>query len=224
VGPARAWGEIVAVVALVMAGLLLGAATGYLALGPILGMVLPLVAATLFLRREGRGWRDLGFPRSMPLGLFLWLGVGGAVLLIALSAFAVTPLLRWLGAPPVDASLLVEAIEGDLAAYLVFLIPVGWGSAAFGEELLVRGFLLDRFDKLFGLRIAVVAQALLFALGHAYQGITGMLNLFVVALVLGVITLRAGRNLWPAIAAHGLIDTLSLTLIYLGYAELPAGG
>jgi hypothetical protein len=67
----------------------------------------------------------------------------------------------------------------------------------------------------------VLLQALVFALGHAYQGVTGVVNLFVVGLILGYVYLRGGRNLWPVIVAHGLIDTLSTTLVYLGYGQQP---
>ncbi len=208
-------------VLLAVAGSVLGTATGSLALGSILGMALPLAAATVFLRRQCLGWRDLGFPRRMALGRFLGLAFGGAVAIVVVTTFLVTPLLRSLGAPPMDTGLLVEVIEGDTASYLLFLFPVAWGSAAFGEELLLRGFVLHRFGMLVGAGWALMLQALLFALGHAYQGVTGMLNLFVVGLLLGWIYLRAARNLWPAIVAHGLVDTLSLTLIYLGFAESP---
>ena len=36
------------------------------------------------------------------------------------------------------------------------------------------------------------------------------------ALIMGAGTLIWGRNLWPAIVAHGLTDTLGFTLIYFG--------
>jgi membrane protease YdiL (CAAX protease family) len=219
----RRLGEIAAVVVLAVTGMLLGAATPWFALSPVLGMLLPLCAATLFLRREGRCWRDLGFPRAMPLGRFLGLSVGTFVFVTLLGAFVLGPLLRWFGAPPVQLQPLIDMVEGDLATYLVFLFPIVWGSAAFGEELLLRGFVFDRLETLCGTIWAVPLQAGLFALGHAYQGITGVVNIFVVGLVLGLVYLRAGRNLWPVIAAHGFINTFSITLVYLGYGELATG-
>ena len=215
----RICAELAAVVVLVVVGSILGAATGWLVLAPILGMAMPLLAATHFLYRQGRGWRDLGFWRRMPPGRFVGLTLASLATAIVLTGFVVTPLLRGLGAPPMDASLLAEAVEGNRTNYLLFLIPVAWGSAAFGEEMLLRGFVLQRSAALLGTTGGVVLQALLFALGHAYQGITGVVNLFVVGLVFGYFYLRAGRNLWPVIAAHGLIDTFSLTLLYMGLAQ-----
>lgn len=217
--PLRLCGELAAVLMLAIAGSLLGAASGALVLAPILGMAVPLAAATAFLRRQGLGWRDLGFWQPMPPGRFVAFTLGTFVTVIVVTSFIITPLLRALGAPPMDASLLANAIEDDTTSYLLFLIPVAWGSAAFGEELLLRGFVLHRFSALAGTGTGVVLQAVLFALGHAYQGVTGMANLFVVGLIFGIAYLRAGRNLWPVIAAHGLIDTVSLTLLYLGFAQ-----
>jgi uncharacterized protein len=221
-GPLRTWAELVSVIVLSLVGMLVGALTPWIVLGPILGMGFPLIAATLFLHRQGIGWRALGL-RRMQLGRFIYLTLAVLGVIYLTIGLVITPLLRWLGAPPVDASILVDVIEGDLTQYLLFLIPVAWGSAAFGEELLLRGFVLDRFALLFGTHTAVVLQALLFSLGHAYQGITGVVGIFFVGVAFGAVYLRAGRNLWPAIIAHGIIDTISITLIYLGHAEVTVG-
>jgi len=140
-----------------------------------------------------------------------------------ITTLVVTPLIRALGVPPLDVSTLQTVIEGDLVSYLVFLIPITWVSAAIGEELIARGFLLDRFMRLYRPRVAVVAQATIFALAHIYQGPTGVANIFVLALVFGAVYLRSGRNLWPLIAAHGIIDTVGITLIYLGRTDLLVG-
>lgn len=220
-GATHVWLQAGTLIALAIAGSLAGALTPWLALGPILAMALPLFAATAFLHNDGLTWYELGFLRRMPLRRFVLLTLGAAATVIVLTSFVITPLLRLVDVAPPDPSVLVEAIEGDLANYLVFLGPVAWGSAAFGEELLLRGFLLNRFATLYGSAAGVVLQALVFSLGHTYQGLGGVVNIFAVGLILGWFYLRAGRNLWPAIVAHGLIDTLSLTLVYLGHATQP---
>ncbi|MFU8815303.1 MAG: CPBP family intramembrane glutamic endopeptidase [Pseudomonadales bacterium] len=218
--PSRVGGEIAAIVVLSVVGMIVGALTPWVIMGPILGMVFPLLAATWFLQRQGIGWRDLGFPNRMPLGRFLWLTLAVLIATVVIVNLILTPVMRWLGAPPVDVSMLAQLIEGDFRMYLLFLIPVGWVSAAFGEELLMRGFVLNRLTAVMGTSWAVVLQALLFSLGHAYQGVTGMVSVFVVGVLLAIVYLRANRNLWPAIAAHGLINTMSITLMYLGYTTM----
>ena len=107
--------------------------------------------------------------------------------------------------------------------YLLFLFPVAWGSAAVGEELLVRGYLLYRMEILSNTWIAVILQALIFSLAHLYQGWMGVINIFVLALVFGIVFVRSGRSLWPLILAHGLIDTIAITLIYIGRSDLLIG-
>jgi len=215
--------QVLAVVVLALLGQIVGSLFPWLVLGPIVGMLLPLGAATWFLRRDGVRWSDLGFARSMPAGRCAALTLSALAVIYVTTSFIVTPILRAAGAPPLDVSLLVGILEGDLGNYLWFLIPVSWGSAAFGEELLARGFLLHRFERLYGIGLAIILQAFLFAAGHFYQGITGMVNIFVVALVMGVVYIRAGRNFWPVIVAHGVIDTVGITALYLGYADLLTG-
>ena len=63
---------------------------------------------------------------------------------------------------------------------------------------------------------SVIGQAAIFALAHAYQGVTGVLMVFTVALIFGAIFYRCGRNLWPVIVAHGLVDTIAVTSFYFG--------
>lgn len=221
--PGRVALEVAAVIVLTLVGSVLGALTPWIVLGPILGMVLPLLLATHFLHRQGQSWRDLGLFKRLPLRTLAgWTGLT-LLLVYTLTSFVVTPLIRALGAPPLDISLLQQIVEGNTVNYLIFLIPVSWGSAALGEEMLARGFLLDRFTGLAGVNAGIFLQALVFALGHFYQGLTGMINIFVIALIMGWVYLRVGRNLAPVMVAHGVIDTVGMTLIYLGYSDLMVG-
>jgi membrane protease YdiL (CAAX protease family) len=66
---------------------------------------------------------------------------------------------------------------------------------------------------------AAFGQATLFALGHSYLGPRGMLNAGALALVAGLGYRWNGRNLWPLFMAHGLVDSVGLTALYLGVAH-----
>lgn len=132
---------------------------------------------------------------------------------------AVPALVAAWGFPPVDLSRL-GALEGD-AARLAVMLAIGWTTAAFGEEIVFRGYLLPEIEKALGgsgfaLVAAVVVQAALFGLSHLAQGPAGVLQTAMVGLVFGVAYVACGRNLWPLILAHGLIDTLSLVALYAG--------
>ncbi len=217
------WAEVLGITLLLPVGAVLGALTGVVVLGPILAVCLPLSVATAVLWFRGETWRELRLFRRLPWKqLMLWIAVALGVTYL-LGNFVVTPLLKQMGVAPTDVSALSFLIHGSLPNYLLFLIPVSWGSAAFGEELLVRGYLLHRLESLSNTWVAVVAQAAIFALAHLYQGWMGVINIFVLALIFGVVFIRCGRSLWPLIIAHGLIDTIAITLIYIGRTDLLTG-
>ena len=62
--------------------------------------------------------------------------------------------------------------------------------------------------------VAVVAGALLFALIHGEQGITGMVLVFVDAVFFGVLR-YAYRSLWAPVVAHGLVNTVGMVAFFL---------
>jgi len=219
----RIWVEVLVVMIFTLLGLVLGALTGWIFVSPILGTVFGLVAATLFLRREGTTWRNLGFLKPMGIGPLLGYTLLTLAVVFIVTNYLVTPVMVRLGAPPLDVSLLQAAVQGDLVNYLIFLIPISWGSAAVGEELLARGFLQHRFTQYAGIRVGVVLQAVVFALGHFYQGVMGVANIFALALIFGFMYHRCGRNLWPLIVAHGITDTVGMTVLYIGRADLVTG-
>ncbi|MFB4204245.1 hypothetical protein KBTX_00615 [wastewater metagenome] len=81
------------------------------------------------------------------------------------------------------------------------------------EELLARGFLLQRARALLGgLWGPVLLSSLLFGLGHVYQGAFGVIQTALVGAILAVAVLRYA-SLWPAIIAHALINAVSLWVL-----------
>jgi len=64
--------------------------------------------------------------------------------------------------------------------------------------------------------IMVVVGALLFTLAHYSQGISGLINIFIISLFFYIVFIRSGRNIYAVILAHAIIDTVSLYQIYLG--------
>lgn len=142
----------------------------------------------------------------------------GFVLLVAVSTPMTRVILPAVGAPPPEPA--ARAIRGDLAEYLFWAVPVAWGAAAFGDELVIRGFLLDRIAKVTGLSgarasvAAVVVQAALFGALHFHQRVGGVLVTGAVGLVFGAVWLAGGRNLWACILLRGLVDFVAYTGFY----------
>ena len=103
---------------------------------------------------------------------------------------------------------------------LVYLIVGIWFGAGLGEELLIRGFLLNHLKNLFGSNksswiIALILQAVIFGFMHSYQGSMGILITGLIGLSFGIFYLANKRKLFPVIFAHALFDTLTMVGYYL---------
>lgn len=128
---------------------------------------------------------------------------------------AIQPAITWIFREPANYSAFAS-LEGNaskLGKYLLYM----WLSAALGEELLFRGFVFLQLKKIYGERpvLTILLSALLFALPHVYQGVSGLLVTFVFGLIFGAIYARF-KNIWINILVHGLIDTMFLALAYFG--------
>jgi membrane protease YdiL (CAAX protease family) len=105
---------------------------------------------------------------------------------------------------------------------LLLVLAANWTLAAFGEELVYRGFLMDRIAFLAGAGwrawlLSLVATSALFGWAHVDQGPTGQLQAAFDGLVLGLLYLATRRNLAVPIVAHGVSNSLAFVLIYLGH-------
>jgi membrane protease YdiL (CAAX protease family) len=121
-------------------------------------------------------------------------------------------------------------VEGHLKLTLIYLLLV-WTLAAFGEELVHRGYLMNRVAGLFngtqagwvtsliaiaGWVTSLIAISVVFGCAHIDQGSTGMLENMWDGLLLGTLYLACGRNLAAPIIAHGVTDTVDILLMYVG--------
>jgi len=172
------------------------------------------------LRLRKSGWRAVGLRRPARWPRTIAVALAAAVVLQLVSLYVTVPLATRITGQPPDLSEFRELIGN---AKLVLLgLAVVWTLAAFGEEFVHRGYLMNRVADLFGRsRVAWLVSYLLvsaaFGLGHLYQGPSGVIDSTVAGLVFGGLYLALGRNLWPAILAHGLSDTLALTMVYFGW-------
>lgn len=185
-------------------------------------MLALLLLATSLLHLNKETWAEAGLRRPRPLWRVPALVIGGYAAVGAAVTGLTLMVLPALGIAP-QTHAVFGALRGNLGEYLYWLLPVGWGSAAIGEELVFRGFLQSRLERMFsafpgaGL-FAALAQAAIFGALHLYQGAGGALIAGATGFIIGLVYLFGGRNLWACIILHGLIDTISLTAIYTGAA------
>jgi membrane protease YdiL (CAAX protease family) len=66
----------------------------------------------------------------------------------------------------------------------------------------------------------VAITGVLFGLAHGYQGTAGMIATGIIGGLLAVVYLQQRQNLWAVIICHGLVDSVSLSLIYFGHESV----
>lgn len=171
------------------------------------------------LRLRGMRWKDVGFtpPRSWSNAIGIGIAAGLGMELFEL--FISQPLLaRWMGKMP-DLSDFADMV-GNLKLFLIYLVLV-WTLGALGEEIVYRGYLMNRVAGVFrnsklAWVMSLVTISVVFGCAHLDQGSTGMIENIWNGLLLGLLYLACGRNLAVPVIAHALGDTLDFVLIYLG--------
>ncbi len=164
-------------------------------------------------------WRDVGLSRFRDWKTTLVWGVAAGLALEGFELFVSQPILvRLLGKQPDLEDF--RPLIGNLKLTLIFL-ALAWTLAAFGEEMVYRGYLMNRVADLFNRTrrawiISLILVHFAFGLAHAYQGWTGIIDEGLSGLLLGVIYLRTGRNLAVPVIAHGIGDSIDFVLIFFG--------
>jgi membrane protease YdiL (CAAX protease family) len=102
--------------------------------------------AWISLRVRGLRWKDIGLVRYLNWNKTLLVGVACGVSMELFELYVSQPLLmRWTGKPP-DLELF-RALHGNIKWTLI-AIAGSWTLAAFGEEMVYRGYLLNRIAEL----------------------------------------------------------------------------
>jgi membrane protease YdiL (CAAX protease family) len=184
---------------------------------PVVDMIVgpggTLLAIWLLMRIGGERMADIGLERPQSWRRTItWGLVGAAVLFTAIVLSEKYGFQRDLSS--------FSFLKDNLPITLAAMIFGFWG-AGFYEEVLFRGFTLDRIARALGNKawafpVAIVAQAALFAFGHGYQGLYGVALTGGLALLMGVIVVYGTkRNLWTVIIIHGAYDAARFFYFYL---------
>lgn len=171
------------------------------------------------LRLRGMRWKDVGFARPLRWGKAILLGVSVGLCMEVMELFLTQPLLaRWLGKMP-DLSDFADMV-GNLKMFLFYVVLV-WVLGALGEEIVYRGYLMNRVAGVFrntkaAWIVSLITVSIVFGCGHIDQGATGMIENVWNGVLLGALYLACGRNLTVPVIAHAATDTFDFLLIYLG--------
>lgn len=184
--------------------------------------LLMLIAIWIGLRLRGQTWEHFGLPLRFgglrALGRTVLLSL--VVLVAALAAFVGGSMLMTSVTPaPQGADMSgYSYLQGNLPMLLVAL-PAVYVVSSFGEEVLYRGFLINRLAEMghgrqAAWRVAAAVSAVVFGLAHFSWGIVGVVQTTCMGLALAIAYLVTKRNLWVLVLAHACIDTLLLVQMY----------
>ena len=168
----------------------------------------------------GQGWRSVGFRVPKRWWTTVLAGIGIGVVYDAFDVLALTPFLHRVTGDAIHVEGMSNTIHGNLGGLLAYLALV-WLVAALVEEMTFRGYLFNRMTDLWGSgRVGVAASFLvvsvLFGIVHWNQGPTGVLDNVAAGALFMAMYIVSGRNLWLPILVHGVVDTTSMVLLYLG--------
>jgi membrane protease YdiL (CAAX protease family) len=167
---------------------------------------------------RGRSITDLGFTRPKRLWTVpIWV-VGILAAFIVAQIAAPLALSAFFEIPQPDFSR-YDFIRGNLlgAVGMILALPL---TAAIPEEVLYRGFLIERLTCFVGkgkvgVLLAVLLQAIVFGSVHFEWGVGGILLASIMGAVWGFAFILCGRNLWTVILAHSTAHVALVTQLYL---------
>ena len=176
-------------------------------------------AGAVLMAIRNESWRGVGLHAGGSARFVLTRAAEFSILTLV-TGFVVFGIATALGYPPSQSAVLAQQPE-TISGFLLDLVFGVWIGAAIGEELFFRGMLLSKFSTLFGdsrlaLVLAVLAQAIWFGVGHASQGVSGMIMTGAIGAVVGAYFVTRGRRtLIPLMIGHGFVDSVSQTIHFV---------
>ena len=177
-----------------------------------------LVIAIWRMKVRNISWKNLGLskPESIKKTLFVTIGILIAIVLTIMAFEMIKDYLPF-SIEQKNYSENSASKFGNLKGnWLLFftIIPAVLVESML-EELLDRGFLINWFERLFSsitfaTIIAVVLQAAIFGFRHSYDFSERSITVGIIGLIMGIAYVKFGRNLWPLIIAHCILNTMSM--------------
>lgn len=175
-----------------------------------------LGVAFLILRGSKFDWKRFGIGEKITLSTTLKSLMISIILFILFNIFIGPILQTWLGEYDLSS---IEGVRGNLVSYIILMLVV-WVFAAFGEEFLFRGYYMKSLAELLGNNnkawlISAFITSIYFGISHAYQGIAGVISVFLYSLCISLLFNKNRNNLLLLVLIHGFNDSLGITLMYL---------
>lgn len=110
-------------------------------------------------------------------------------------------------------------LKGNLPQLFGFLF-LSWTLAAFGEEIVYRGYLQIRAADLvnnprYKFIFAMFVSSILFGLAHTEQAFAGFVFTFFDGIFFSLLKRRFNNNLWASVLAHGFNNTIGIIAFFI---------
>lgn len=172
-----------------------------------------------YLKATGHKFSQTGFRFRDLTGKAVLTGAVAGVLIFLFLSKVFFPLLSQLVSLPATQVEMYDQLRGNTGFY-IFLLIMGWLVGGLYEEIVFHGFLFREIEKLLPGRNAVWLSFLLsniiFGAYHLQLGYEGAINALLAGMGYNAVILLNRRNLWYGIVAHGVFDTIALTMLYMG--------
>lgn len=177
-----------------------------------------LIIASWRMKIRGVTWRDLGFRK--PKNWLKTFGIAVIIFTTVMFSIIVFEILKdhlpFSITPDTSSESAVSKfgnLKGNWPRFFVIIFFI-WVESTL-EELLDRGFLMNWFEKLFSTTsfatvIAVILQAVIFGFRHSYDFSARSISVGIIGLIMGIAYVKFGRNLWPLIIAHCVLNSMSM--------------
>jgi hypothetical protein len=177
-----------------------------------------LLVASWRMKVRGVSWKDLGLTK--PKILWKTLGISAIIFVSIMISIIIFELIKdqlpFSLASDTSSESAVSKFGNLKGNWIQFflIIPFVWLESML-EEILDRGFLMNWIEKLFSSTsfatvIAVLLQAFIFGFRHSNDLSERSITVGLIGLIMGIAYVKFGRNLWPLIIAHCLLNTMSM--------------
>lgn len=152
-----------------------------------------------------RAWIILGL--ALPTGWRLWVAILLVLLLVLYMVYAAAAVAR----DPKAKESVRQQMSGQISAVMphtqkeMALFGGVSVTAGFCEEFLFRGFLIWALTPWISWWGAAALSVVIFAIGHAYQGLNGVIRTGIVGIFFTLVVAISG-SLWPSILLHAVLD------------------
>lgn len=182
------------------------------------GIIIPLLIILSIgsLKVRELKYSDIGFIKADFRLRKILLGLALAFLYFVLFHNFIDPIISKFASGGSPAIFDIKGNPGEL----IFWIIISWTFAAVGEEIIFRGYLLNRLSDLLGESawaniLIVLLAGTAFGFVHLYQGMHGAISAGIFGMFQSVLYLISRRKLVIPIISHGAFDTLGFIDLFM---------